>query len=172
VGKKQIIRKRETWSSINFSILSASIQSLGGWLSNACGMIYRRLSYSVSLSFTHMTCYFLKLYSKRNMMYGTLCRSWVEPAYVDSRARNFKLLRSPGIDSKRSILPAYVAWRAGDNPILTRFLTPVDCLKIPEQSRCHRIYHGQPLARVDFIPQSGTKNLACRMSFSLLKSVK
>ncbi len=25
----------------------------------------------------------------------------------------FKLLRSPGIDSKESALPAYVAWRAG-----------------------------------------------------------
>ncbi len=29
------------------------------------------------------------------------------------RARIFKLLRSPGIDSKESIPPAYVAWRAG-----------------------------------------------------------
>jgi hypothetical protein len=27
--------------------------------------------------------------------------------------RYFKLLRSPGIDSKDSIPPAYVAWRAG-----------------------------------------------------------
>jgi hypothetical protein len=29
------------------------------------------------------------------------------------RARIYKLLRSQGIDSKESILPAYVAWRAG-----------------------------------------------------------
>ncbi len=29
------------------------------------------------------------------------------------RARIFKLLRSPKIDSKESILPAFVAWRAG-----------------------------------------------------------
>jgi hypothetical protein len=29
------------------------------------------------------------------------------------RARIFKLLRSPKIDSKESISPAYVAWRAG-----------------------------------------------------------
>jgi hypothetical protein len=28
------------------------------------------------------------------------------------------------------------------------------------QSRLHYIYHGQPYARVDFIPQSGTLNLA------------
>jgi len=30
-----------------------------------------------------------------------------------SRAGILKLLRSPGIDSKESIPPAYVAWRAG-----------------------------------------------------------
>jgi hypothetical protein len=29
------------------------------------------------------------------------------------RAQIFKLLKSPGIDSKESILPAYVAWRDG-----------------------------------------------------------
>ncbi len=29
------------------------------------------------------------------------------------KARIFKILRSPGIDSKESIPPAYVAWRAG-----------------------------------------------------------
>jgi hypothetical protein len=29
------------------------------------------------------------------------------------KARTFKLLRSPGIDIKGSIPPAYVAWRAG-----------------------------------------------------------
>jgi hypothetical protein len=37
--------------------------------------------------------------------------------HVPSIANNcdgiFKLLRSPGIDSKESIPPAYVAWRAG-----------------------------------------------------------
>ncbi len=53
------------------------------------------------------------------------------------RARIFKLLRSPRIDS-------YDLWRnsaklcslAGsyDNPIPTRFLVPIDCLKIPPQS--------------------------------------
>jgi hypothetical protein len=50
-----------------------------------------------------------------------------------TRARYFTLLRSPGIDSKESIPPAYVAWRAGtaDNPFLPRFLAPnIDCLKI------------------------------------------
>jgi hypothetical protein len=34
-------------------------------------------------------------------------------------ARIFKLLGSPGIDSKKSIPPAYVAWRAGTT---TKFL--------------------------------------------------
>ncbi len=34
---------------------------------------------------------------------------WDPPA----RARIFKLVRSPEIDSKESIPPAYVAWRAG-----------------------------------------------------------
>jgi hypothetical protein len=43
----------------------------------------------------------------------------------------FKLLWSPGIDSRVSIPPAYVAWRAGTTtPIPTRFLAPTDCLKI------------------------------------------
>jgi hypothetical protein len=32
---------------------------------------------------------------------------------IPSRARIFKLLRAPGIDSKESIPPIYVAWRAG-----------------------------------------------------------
>jgi hypothetical protein len=35
------------------------------------------------------------------------------------------------MDSKESITPAYVAWRAGANPIPSRiFLAPVDCSKI------------------------------------------
>jgi hypothetical protein len=47
-----------------------------------------------------------------------------------NRARMFKLSRSPRIDSKELILPTYVAWRAG---IPTRFLAPIDCLKIQAQ---------------------------------------
>jgi len=35
----------------------------------------------------------------------------------DSWARIFKRLRSPGVDSKESIPPAYVAWRAGTSNI-------------------------------------------------------
>ena len=45
---------------------------------------------------------------------------------------SFKLLWSPGIESKESIPPAYVAWRVAgryDNPIPTRFLAPIDCFK-------------------------------------------
>jgi len=33
--------------------------------------------------------------------------------------------------AQESIPPAYVAWRAGDNPIPTRFLAPIECSKIP-----------------------------------------
>jgi hypothetical protein len=49
---------------------------------------------------------------------------------------HFKLIRSPRIDCKESILPAYVARQAGTtyNPIPTRFLAPIDCSKIPAQS--------------------------------------
>ncbi len=53
-------------------------------------------------------------------------------------ARKFKLVRSPRIDSKKSILPAYVAWQAGT----TTLFLPIDCLKIPAQyalliAECH-----------------------------------
>ncbi len=42
--------------------------------------------------------------------------------------RKNKTLRSPGIDSKDLIPPAYGAWRAGTTtPILTRFLALIDC---------------------------------------------
>jgi hypothetical protein len=51
---------------------------------------------------------------------------------VKYRARIFKCLWSPGIDSKEWIPPVYVAWRAGTiTPLPTRFLVPIDCLKIP-----------------------------------------
>ncbi len=49
-----------------------------------------------------------------------------------SWARIFVLLWSPGIDSKEPILSTYVAWAGWyENPIPTRFLAPIDCLKIP-----------------------------------------
>jgi hypothetical protein len=41
---------------------------------------------------------------------------------------DFKLLRSPGIDSKESNPPAYVAWRAGiRQPYSSSVLAPIDC---------------------------------------------
>ncbi len=40
----------------------------------------------------------------------------------------FKHLRIPGINSKESIRPAYVDWRASTT---TLFLAPIDCSKIP-----------------------------------------
>ncbi len=55
--------------------------------------------------------------------------------YRVCRARIFKLSRSPVIDIKESITPAYVAWRVG---MKTLFLysvpAPIDCLKIPAQN--------------------------------------
>ncbi len=50
------------------------------------------------------------------------------------RARIFKLLRSPEIDSKESIPPAYVAWRAGSKTLfLLAVPALIDCSKIPAQ---------------------------------------
>jgi hypothetical protein len=48
------------------------------------------------------------------------------------RALVFKTFKEPaGIDSKDSILPANVAWRAGTTkPIPTKFLAPIDCSEI------------------------------------------
>ena len=51
-----------------------------------------------------------------------------------NRARIFKLLRSPRIDAKEPVPPGCVLCSlAGqyDNPISSRFLAPIDCLKIP-----------------------------------------
>ncbi len=48
-------------------------------------------------------------------------------------SRIFKLLRSPRIDSKESSA-SLRTWRAGATPYIpTRFLAPIDCLKIPAQ---------------------------------------
>jgi hypothetical protein len=56
---------------------------------------------------------------------------WYQPA----RDGIFKLLRSPGIGSKESIPPAYIAWRAGT---ATLFLlvsnAPIDCSRIQAQA--------------------------------------
>ena len=59
-----------------------------------------------------------------------LCHDlWKRPI----RAIIFKRLWSPGIDSKESIPPAYVAWRAGTTTLFLvpiRFLAPIDCLTL------------------------------------------
>ncbi len=50
------------------------------------------------------------------------------------RAKFFLFLRSLRIDSKESIPPACVAWRAGTTALFllgSYFLAPIDCLKIP-----------------------------------------
>jgi hypothetical protein len=50
------------------------------------------------------------------------------------RARNFKRLWSPEIDSKEWIPAAYVALAGRyDNPIPPRILAPIESLKIPAQ---------------------------------------
>ena len=48
-------------------------------------------------------------------------------AFLHNRSRIFKLLRSPGIDSKEPIPPR------NDNPIPTRLLASIDCSNIPAQ---------------------------------------
>jgi hypothetical protein len=47
-------------------------------------------------------------------------------SYRPARARIFKLLRSPRIDSKESILPAYSLAGRYDNLIPALFLAPID----------------------------------------------
>ncbi len=50
------------------------------------------------------------------------------------KAQIFTLLRSPRIDFKEPILPDCVDCRARyDSPIPTRFLAPIECLKIQAQ---------------------------------------
>jgi hypothetical protein len=46
------------------------------------------------------------------------CLVRIRCGQIVSRAGIFKLLRSPGIDSKEPILPAFVAWRSGGLTIL------------------------------------------------------
>jgi hypothetical protein len=54
----------------------------------------------------------------------------------------------PGIDSEESILPAYVAWRAGTTPIPTQFLAPIDFSTIPAlYTYSRREGGGESLAR-------------------------
>jgi hypothetical protein len=43
----------------------------------------------------------------------------------------FKLLRRPGIDSKESIPPAFVACWTGTQPYSYFFLAPIDCSQSP-----------------------------------------
>jgi hypothetical protein len=79
----------------------------------------------------------------RNMLYCKLLRSpgsipwnrFRHASYVAcrARARIFKRLWSPGIDPRKEFRqPMCLAGRY-DNPIPTRFLAPLDCLKLPAQ---------------------------------------
>jgi hypothetical protein len=55
----------------------------------------------------------LKTYIMKSALYCTYRTLRNAVQYLDYRARIFKRLWSPGIDSKEWIPPAYVAWRAG-----------------------------------------------------------
>jgi hypothetical protein len=63
------------------------------------------------------------------LWYNIVCLSpeWRSVARVGI----FKLLKSPVIDYKKSISPGYIGGSVRHNPILTRFLAPRDCSKIP-----------------------------------------
>ncbi len=68
----------------------------------------------------------------RNGIFKRLRSPRIDFAAYVAWACIFKLLWSWGIDSQKSIPPAYIAWRGRyDNPIPTRFLTILDCYNIP-----------------------------------------
>ncbi len=57
---------------------------------------------------------------------GIICKT-----VLQLREGIFKLLRSPRIDSKESIAPAYVAWRTGTITFPYAVPDAIDCSKIP-----------------------------------------
>jgi len=61
------------------------------------------------------------------------------------RARIFKRLWSPEIDSKEWIPPVCSLADRYDNPIPTQFLSPIDCLKIPTRSTSSAMDHNLDL---------------------------
>jgi hypothetical protein len=67
------------------------------------------------------------------------------PLISMNRAPIFKLLWSPGIDSKEWISPAYVAWWTGT---ITLCLAPKDCLKNPAQYVEIEFFQRMPFGKV------------------------
>jgi hypothetical protein len=66
------------------------------------------------------------------------------------RARIYKLLRSPEIDSKESIPPAYVAWRVGTTTVfLLSFLASIGCSKVPARI-FERLWSPESIPRNEF----------------------
>jgi hypothetical protein len=102
--------------------LSLELGGWGGGLINLCEDITKIFPRSLAGGPTEQQ-------RKGNVPSSTLC------ARQSSSIRGgiFKLLRTPGIDSKESISPAYVALRAAST---TLFLAPIDCYKIPAQESC------------------------------------
>ncbi len=80
-----------------------------------------KLCDSTALQFNVIWLYSMLLYCKVYVCSG-----------LRPRARIFKRLWSPGIDFKEWIPPVYSSLAGRyDNPIPTRFLAPIYCLKIP-----------------------------------------
>ncbi len=72
----------------------------------------------------------------------------------------FKLLRSPGIDSKELIPPANAAWRVGTTTLIpARFLAPIDCSKIRALEPGPRNHHQQHILR---FMQHSSSSTYCR----------
>ncbi len=85
-------------------------------------------------------------------------RIFISIEYLEMRGQSpriFILLRIPKIDSKESILPAYVAWQAGTTTYIpTQFLAPLDCLK----SQAQRLWRSKCLSKMaEWLP--GTAGL-------------
>ncbi len=93
-----------------------------------------------------------------SMLFSELS-NW-HPCRILSRVNNtepkcFKLLRSPGIDSKESSPPAYAAWRVGTTTLVLFVQSPIDCSKIlgflfcisvwPEEKGDGAGWQGRPL---------------------------
>jgi hypothetical protein len=62
------------------------------------------------------------------------------PQHSSFSETEFLPLRRTRIDSKESTPPACVTWRAGTTTLSTRFLAPIDYLKIPAQDHFNVAY--------------------------------
>ncbi len=94
----------------------------GRYMSHAWYMIQQSFSlFLLSFSFASGRRTSVPVFLNFNGAQESIPRKSIPPAYVAwrARARTFKCLWGSGIDSKEWIPPAYVAWRAGT---ITQFL--------------------------------------------------